>query len=134
VIELDRVWRERQGTPRESTAVLTDKMLTDTTSPHLLAKRKVRLARVEMKELRFRVTAPSVDEALADRIADALRAEMKGAYARGQARLADMHRTVKRRFDEEQARLSARAKGKPVKAPAAVPTMAPASPEPPRSP
>jgi hypothetical protein len=121
IVELDRAWRERQGTPREASALLTDKMLTDTTSPHLLAKRKVRLARVEMKELRFRVTAPRVDEDLAERIADALGIQVAAAYARGRERLAEMHRTVHKRFDADQAKLAGKTQKKPAAAPAATP-------------
>jgi len=124
IAELDRVWRERQGTPREATALLTDKMLTDTTSPHLLAKRKVRLARVELKELRFHVTAPRVDEALAERIADELGVQVAGAYAKGRERLAEMHRVVHRQFDQDLAKRPRTARPAPARAATVAPATA----------
>jgi hypothetical protein len=97
--EMDRFWRERAGTHREQSALVMP------TSAHILAKRKVRLARVQLKEMAIKVRSDEVDQDLADAIASRFQQEVTKAYLEGRKQLSGLHADERAKWEAEQIKL-----------------------------
>lgn len=114
--EMDRFWRERAGTHREQSALVMP------TSAHILAKRKVRLARVQLKEMAIKVRSDEVGQDLADAIASRFQQEVTKAYLEGRKQLSGMHADERARWEAEQIKLGKLKPPTPAKAPPKSPT------------
>lgn len=81
--ELQRHWHEQEARGEETTTVLLP------TSPHILA-RHARLGRVVVPNAHVVAANAPLDDTLLDTLAGRLRAEVQGAYARGEARMTEL--------------------------------------------
>src|SRR5262249_29676361 len=118
-------WLEQKKKNTVPPVPITD-AISDKTSPHILAERKVRLARGQLMEMKLHVhEGGELDDDIAKKIATAFGKEVSNAYYAGRERLTGIHQKAKEKYEKELAEQNKPKPPAPKKPKAKVPALTP---------